>query len=1137
MAFYPYFDTASGTVSNDNTKLYLSSAQGDGFDIYKFEDDNGTESLFLLFIIKNTHVDTSSELNISSIVGNDSFDRHFDIDPVAEGTSNLVLGFDSDNKAILPASITNTGTGASSAPTSSSGASAYIGHNGSIGNTAASGINANSSSYLIPIYKTSDIIENNLGYNQYCSFLVKFTPISAASNLEVSGEVPQLYIRNNDTDMVINFEGRVINELSYYGVVGTATKGAGTSPDSFSSPNTHLIADGDEFDIGVFPTGYDYGATNKTIKFYDFSEQPGNFNYRWFSAGLMRPQTNTSVTTEDVTNTVTAGLNASSGNDLYSAFLHPFNVTWYLAECASNSNTSSPFTSAGTQTGLAIYKNFSLGSNEFFKNHPSNIAISGDNHNLNLHAGGLNNVAKTGAYIIGRIENTEFADVNADDIFFQFGVRLGFYYVLTFSQSQCNVWKDTKNGSLKLRQRAFNVEAAPPSNTSSPRIASSSTTKPLSRLRTVPLNVFLRYNYWYEGSVTGDPFTIPSFNLHDNSLVSSRGGSASPSQYSTGGDITQHSQVYQSYSGTAIGEYDATDMFNSGGNHGNMLGLHYSVSPKTDFFPSDMYPSSDLANSYGMHVNPLGEGDYGLYNTDYTLKYNEADGLFQYIVTQSGDGSPKYKMFFWPEWSYLRLLAGIGDGVKTKVANTQPNTKVKLFYDAAASTYNQREYSMNMEKVKLDNPDDWYPAGATAADQNMQADTDQGWVDVGPSGDKVAGIYESGWSVSDVMANEGQWYGAGIVSILRPHQWDFDTGRWLNNASSSSKGVVDHSLRDWKRYGKSGDGEKRWYEDVCDYWFKMPAAGYDASVGKFRAAGRLYMDNTGDYPIFIHNVECKTKSFEVANRASSNEFRYQATAEALLPKSYDPNDNTTQVFADYVPDPDNSATPTWGVSKGRYHGDQEDLVEVWKNDDQTEGIGYNSDVVVFPQFRAYDDSGVASMSATWHYLENNNSYQVTSNFSAKHPTNNSNERSMVVEPQVENDRFTRESDSNHGVKTGSTIHITGGRDLGHQNYIDVVFELTPTGTSSYDNGMYYAQVLVSYYVNDYDSRYAHYNNDNDNSVPQYVGQRHNAHKRLRVSKYLVGVQVDTLAEITVVDSESDEISNGTIIDLGNISVG
>ena len=81
--FYPLI---SGNPSA-NSKLNLYTGVTDNlFDAYVFTKPDNTQELFMLFIIKNTHVSTDSSLAITSVSGNDAFNTDFTIDPLGKRT-------------------------------------------------------------------------------------------------------------------------------------------------------------------------------------------------------------------------------------------------------------------------------------------------------------------------------------------------------------------------------------------------------------------------------------------------------------------------------------------------------------------------------------------------------------------------------------------------------------------------------------------------------------------------------------------------------------------------------------------------------------------------------------------------------------------------------------------------------------------------------------------------------------------------------------------------------------------------------------------------------------------------------------------------------------------------------------------
>ena len=102
--------------------------------------------------------------------------------------------------------------------------------------------------------------------------------------------------------------------------------------------------------------------------------------------------------------------------------------------------------------------------------------------------------------------------------------------------------------------------------------------------------------------------------------------------------------------------------------------------------------------------------------------------------------------------------------------------------------------------------------------------------------------------------------------------------------------------------------------------------------------------------------------------------------------------------------------------------------------------------------------------------------------------------------------------------------------------MNVSFELNPTNTSAYDQGFYYAQVLITYYVNDYKNRKTvSINADGDATSTVLSGTSDNYQSRLHCSKFLLRCKVSPLGQLKVVDSENDEVSG--VVELPNINLG
>ena len=104
--------------------------------------------------------------------------------------------------------------------------------------------------------------------------------------------------------------------------------------------------------------------------------------------------------------------------------------------------------------------------------------------------------------------------------------------------------------------------------------------------------------------------------------------------------------------------------------------------------------------------------------------------------------------------------------------------------------------------------------------------------------------------------------------------------------------------------------------------------------------------------------------------------------------------------------------------------------------------------------------------------------------------------------------------------------------------LGVNFDLTATGNSAQDQGEYWVQVLITYYVDEYQNRYKAEVNSDGNQEHQALtlSSSDNTQSRLQFSKYLVRCRIEAPADIHIVDSENDEIADGSTITFPVMSV-
>lgn len=1091
-----YYPLISGNPS-DNTKLNLYAGDTDNlFDTYVFTDSTtGSQVAYLLFIVKNTHTSSDSVLEITEISGNADFNADFTINPPVSGSdASLLLGLSTNfAKAIGDISGTNTGYAVANTTDASSGsctgADAFIGHNGSI-EQDGTGFNVANSSFLLPIYKTSSIIGTGIPFNSYTSFLVKFAP-SAVKTL--AGE-PKLTIKNNDNDIVLEFNGSVNNPLSFFAKVGTATALEGN--DIFETTGA-TISDGGTFDLGTYPVNYDYGTLGKTLFFSDHSANAGNYQFRPADGfnSILRVGEIEAETVDGVAYTSSDFSTKPTGLFIQSWFATDTNLS-FINDVGSQDPVRQNLNIKYKNSD--VYKNFSLRSDSTFNQHPTHfkaVNATDDNVHLTNQHTTADDSKVTAVYKLGKIIN----DTNPDQTtaalnneYFVFKVQVAFYSILTFNQAQTDLHAKAKNSNLKLETRCFNNYQASSGSTGphfETRAGQSISTHAL-RGNISTLNIYARYNYFNTGSLATTDFTVPTFTVQSQtSLYSDFTGSNSDlntkAKFLISGTTNDFTTAKAALPGTNITVSSSTTFstFNQTSNNGNIIGLQYH--PDVNRFMAEHMYNHPIANSTKYNV-VTNENPFGFYTADFVPSEAGITEFWSKFAAAGGDeaAQPLYKMGFFPKLSHLRLLASDGGDLVTNSSGSNATPKAKLFTDA--STSSAKPYSIATTKVSTT---EWRAYNSTTAADTIQTVNDGN---------------------ASVVANEGEWYGSGKAYITNPTCWGNSGSR--QTANTNDNPYIGHFPTNTSRSSTTGEPTVHDFKEPGDnggvntpYYFRLPPASYNQSSAKWRSVGRFYFDNTGDYPIYIQAIEVKNKNF---TNLEGGSIAYQSTKDAVMPKTMNAA-GSAEVAVTYKPDNTNSPTPTFGIYQGKRTGDSP-LSEAW--DSSGKGYKYGASAVNFPA-----NASSAVLGKT-HYNDNNE--YVSGSLYNGSKTN----KRLLVEPQVDSGFFSREEDDSK-VKSNKT-----------ENYIDVTFEVTPTNNAAYDNGVYYTQIAISYYVDEYENRKS-VTADSDGYVETdlLLGATGNRTSRLYVSKYLIGVELTSAAEITLVDSEGD--ASPTAIELPNLSIG
>jgi len=375
------------------------------------------------------------------------------------------------------------------------------------------------------------------------------------------------------------------------------------------------------------------------------------------------------------------------------------------------------------------------------------------------------------------------------------------------------------------------------------------------------------------------------------------------------------------------------------------------------------------------------------------------------------------------------------------------------------------------------------------------------------------------------LSTEGSWYGAGLTEILKPKCWNYNTSRWnptngdfsvgaTGNIPNANSGYYsNYPKNNFVRYNNGSDVIYNQYylnpdkkvKGIDARYFSLPSASYNPNTGQWRSVGRLYFHNTGDYPIHIQSVNLLEKGFKLEGVASNNSSdSYQGTLDALMPDSnetYKPNSN--------------SATPSWGFNKGHKDGGTK-----WVEGNNMGGYGESVPVGHIP-----DDVSV-NKHLKMHYQNQTRSDVYNYNRANGLDVN----RKWVVETLNDGTYFSSTNDTT----ADETLVVTGIDD----NYIDITFDLTPTNVAADDEGTYYVQLAVSYWVADYYNTY--YYNDTQGLFRSIVMSTNvGVHSRLQVSKFLIAVNVAAVAEIAITDTEGDVLDpdlNDKVIEMPNLSI-
>jgi len=1086
MSFYP---TITG---NTESKFNLASNADSNFDVYVFEESNGIQSAYMVFVLKNTSSSSGQDLDINSMSGNDDFNAHFTLSPV-EGSLTLIhLGQDgsSNNKIKVKASISQaiSGVTATECDAHASGANGFIGvkladditdsegETNFSTNTHASELNSNATS-VIPIYTHASILANTIPHNSYCAFVVKYKPTSSFNAVEIN---PKLTINNSDTTRVIEFNGASVNILTFQARLGTGTNSIVTGGEDTFTASSTVFTDGQTFNLGLHPRDYNWGTTNKVVEFADFSATPGDYNFNGESGGAFANTSFTQISAtaanyDGVTYTPLGDITARA-RILESIYTAKANVVHAqgLANITDITNVQY-LTPYQNMSGVGVYKNFSLRDTALSGNlvnyrstHYNPEASGADLYDDYKHVTTSDITLKIWLKL-GKILNASYpsqTENGTNNQMFVLGITLGFYNKLSFNDAQRTLHKNATDASFIDQFFNGSVQGLGSDNYSTvPYFFSNNNV--FYRGNACNLGVNVRYNNFdnqaAQDYLIGD-VDFAATGTGSMALYSSYGGNQtqpSGSVFATHYNALEFTNITGNNTTTSTLNQTYTAFSNSSG--GTFLGLKYPLTVN-GFLDLHLYDNNDYEN-VGYR-----EKNFGVIPFVYRPAYSGDDNIwtrglgFANIPTEDTGHGVKYKGAFLPKQSEIKL-------VTSEELFTDTSTNKKIFKQAGND--DNTLYSTDVTKQPI--AGNWYIYNSTTVKNS-----------------NISSQSHDDLTQSSVNSKEGMWYGAGGLAINRPYAWSqLSSARAFRTSSSdespTGNGYYIKHKNTKKTIAKNsaGNPEDDFDTTTVNFTFRLEDASYSSDLTKYRTAGRLYFQNTGDYPVHIHSVAIGSKE-AVYLDGTNAKTGYNLSGNILLPAASIKNKPVDTGTAS-----SSSNNPDWKVSfhKSIQWGDSYSVAAKQK---------------LIPGLHSNSNGSTTTTSV--YYTEK---------------TNN------AAHPHLSAKKFIK-TDWDDQVDRNNTVN----------NYVDVLFDLSPTNASNKDQGKYFAQIFVTYYIGDYENRHSATVNTSTGVVSEgnlLIGSNTNLQTRLKTSCYLVEVNVAGIGELELTDAEGD--ASGNVIELPNISIG
>lgn len=1140
MAVYPKI---TGNTGGTNENRYdLLDAKDNISDFYVFKNPTTQiQEAFVIVVIKNTSSDT--DLNIEDFVADSNFTtaNGFYLDPTVNnvtGAGSTVTpflgGFDSSGNRVnkinyLPQNvITNT--------TNTSNATEAIGFIGvSSGGVSESGEEFNiGSSNIIPIYSTAYLKANDIGFGCYAAILVRYAPAEAKDPF-----VSVLTIKNNAGNFNVKFGSEAVNSVNYFGrEISVDTSNGNTVIDFVSGGAT--IQDQTVLDLGLWPTitganaNLDKNLIGKTFKFDDYSVVPGSYNYSdafftLYHSSVLQDQTDSiDGQLSDQLEVRNSGLKAVFEQKSRSLTIVKADgsISYdYVVNLVANKSAYLD------SDNVALIKSFGIGSSlvedglsfleesSHIKKQSSWGSYSHGRYKANEHTS-TSELSHGYNFRLGQIINKKDEDqVLGTSNYLYFTVKLGFYSVLTFNNLQTikhrkAVANDSGNNAAGNSLNSFvNVNLSVLSKYIAPLFNSDkSSTGYMSRDSQCELNVSVRYNN-FNGS---DTYGIPTFNIKNNfGFYGQYFGDVYPSKYLEDSEFAGFQATDFSSASSADANYSG---FDTAAENGSLLALQYLFSPSNvvkehlyllDSETISLQPETNSGTLYSdgrfKSLNKMGwrEKDFGFITPSSNIVPSGSSYYKDYV---SNHELINYKIAWLPKQSRLSVSATNNEKNKFQIIDQGEN------YIASTT-----------EKTTSN----WYELG-TSTLGNASSTTEGGWY--GQSGVAVYKPYcwntsnnggflttRTGSTNATFTNRDGSSVAMG--SNTRPF---LPTGNF--DGSNLTKPIVVHAPTDPTITQNNGTDYVGCFTTGVDNYFELDNITYDSVTNKFKAVGVLKLGNTGDYPLYIQRLEVNTDNHKIDG------YNQYSSSQTHTPNG---TNNTMLVptsGANAKPNV-NSNDPEWKVFQMNaeylsYSTEQAATTVGQMNFYSSSGTNNTGNITIagqtyFKDFPSNIASGQTKEAKTHYYTDNSDTYVDANNgpIQPKFKTSNaSGGTRMFIPPNFDETPLDT-----------------------RYNEIGISFEVTSTGSGATNNGYYYTQLAITYYVDEYGNRKT-WTVDATNPNGYYIsdrelGDQNNLSSRLYVSKYLIAVNLAGIAEIELQDAEGDEIVNGSKIDLGNINVG